>query len=78
MFWMGHDMGFHLVQMPMGTGMIAGMRMIVVGIGLACYGLLPRTPQVATARHLAYTAAEDAPADRRALAPDDRAQRGPG
>lgn len=36
MFWMGRDMSFHLAEMPMDTGMIAGMWMIVVGIGLAC------------------------------------------
>src|SRR5579864_4778095 len=42
MFWMGRTMGFRLVGMPMDTGMLVGMALIIVGIGAAAYGLLPR------------------------------------
>jgi putative MFS transporter len=42
MYWMGRDMGFHLVGMPMDAGMMWGMALIVGGIGLAAFGLLPR------------------------------------
>src|ERR1035438_4856395 len=46
MFWMGRKMGFRLVGMPMDTGMLVGMALIIVGIGAAAYGLLPsRQPQ---------------------------------
>src|SRR3546814_8336263 len=41
MYWMGRDMGFHLAGMPMDTGMMAGMGLIVGGIGMAAWGLLP-------------------------------------
>src|SRR3546814_1825260 len=42
MFWMGRDMGFRIAGMPMDGAMIAGMWMIVAGIGVAAYGLLPK------------------------------------
>lgn len=42
MFWMGRKMGFRLVGMPMGTGMLVGMGLIILGIAAAAYGLLPR------------------------------------
>lgn len=41
MFWMGRMNGFRLVGMPMGTGMLAGMALIVFGVVAAAYGLLP-------------------------------------
>jgi MFS transporter, putative metabolite:H+ symporter len=41
MFWMGRSMGFRLAGMPMDPGMIAGMLLIVAGIFVAAYGLLP-------------------------------------
>lgn len=41
MFWMGKDMGFRLVGMPMDAPMLWGMAAIVVGIGFAAYGLRP-------------------------------------
>ncbi|WP_332818742.1 MFS transporter [Sphingopyxis sp.] len=63
MFWMGRDMGFRMVGMPMDSGMIAGMWMIVVGIGIAAYGLLPRnlSQQMDVSSQLAVSAPEDAP-----------------
>ena len=42
MFWMGRKMGFRLVGMPMDTGMLVGMGLIILGIAAAAYGLLPR------------------------------------
>lgn len=41
MFLMGKDMGYRLAGMPMDTGMLVGMGLIVAGIGVAAYGLLP-------------------------------------
>ena len=63
MYWMGRDMGFHLADMPMDTGMVVGMAMIVIGIAFAGYGLLPRRTQVAVP-HVTYSASEDAPLTR--------------
>jgi putative MFS transporter len=42
MVWMARDMGFMLASMPMDSDMLWGMALIVAGIGLACYGLLPK------------------------------------
>ncbi|HWQ86138.1 MFS transporter [Brevundimonas sp.] len=41
MYWMGRHMGFRLVGMPMDAGMMWGMALIIVGIGLTAFGLLP-------------------------------------
>ncbi|MEO8115723.1 MAG: MFS transporter [Phenylobacterium sp.] len=61
MFLMAKDMGFILAGMPMDTGMLAGMGLIVGGVALASYGLLPD----AAIRHahapVRMTASEDAP-----------------
>src|ERR1700744_324001 len=43
MFLMARDMGYMLAGMPMDTGMLVGMALIVGGTALAGYGLLPRT-----------------------------------
>ncbi|WP_077147937.1 MFS transporter [Sphingopyxis sp. KK2] len=63
MFWMGRDIGFHMVGMPMDPGMIAGMYLIIAGVGVAAYGLLPRnlSEQMAASSRLAVSAPEDAP-----------------
>jgi MFS transporter, putative metabolite:H+ symporter len=42
MFMMARDMGYMLAGMPMDTGMLAGMVLIVVGTVIAGYGLLPK------------------------------------
>ncbi len=47
MFWMARDMGFALAGMPMDAGMLWGMALIVAGIGLAGYGLLPKGADIA-------------------------------
>lgn len=41
-YWMGRDMGFMLAGMAMDAGMMWGMAAIVVGIGLAGFGLIPQ------------------------------------
>lgn len=41
MFWMGRATHFRLAGMPMSTGMLAGMALIVAGVALSAYGLLP-------------------------------------
>jgi putative MFS transporter len=63
MFWMGKDMGFRMAGMPMDTGMIAGMYMIVGGVLVAGWGLLPKrvAEQVVASRHISVAAPEDAP-----------------
>jgi len=61
MFLMARDMGYMLAGMPMDTGMYVGMALIVLGIGAAGYGLLPKT---APPRHGAIATIappEDAP-----------------
>ncbi|PKB25246.1 putative MFS transporter [Novosphingobium kunmingense] len=63
MFWMGRMDGFRLVGMPMDQGMIVGMGLIVLGIAMAAYGLLPRNvgEQIHASRHISVAAPEDAP-----------------
>jgi putative MFS transporter len=43
MYWMGRANGFRLAGMPMDGGMLAGMFLIVAGIVVSIYGLLPAT-----------------------------------
>jgi putative MFS transporter len=63
MFWMGRFNHFRLADMPMDGGMAWGMALIVGGIGVAGYGLLPRRAlRHADAGELLRIAApEDAP-----------------
>ena len=62
MFWMGKDMGFQMAGMPMDNGMIAGMYLIVAGIAVAAWGLLPKNvaAQIEASRHISVAAPEDA------------------
>ena len=62
MFWMARNMGFRLAGMPMDPGMIFGMFLIVGGIGISAYGLLPKNvaAQIAASRHIVVAAPEDA------------------
>ena len=62
MFWMARHMGFHLAGMPMGFGMILGMFLIIIGIILSAYGLLPPdvSNQMAAAHDISVAAPEDA------------------
>ena len=62
MFLMGRDMHFMLVGMPMGWDMIGGMGLIIGGVFVAAYGLLPRdiAAQRAASEGLVIAAPEDA------------------
>jgi putative MFS transporter len=63
MFWMGRMNGFRLAGMPMDPGMTFGMLLIVGGIFVAAYGLLPTRVigQARAAGRIAIQAPEDAP-----------------
>jgi putative MFS transporter len=63
MFLMGKDMGYQLHGMPMGTDMYVGMALIIVGVGVAAYGLLPRDvgKQLAASQDIVVSPPEDAP-----------------
>jgi putative MFS transporter len=62
MFLMGRMNHFMLAGMPMGNDMLAGMGLIVGGVLVAAYGLLPRdvTRHVDAARRIEIAAPEDA------------------
>lgn len=61
MFWMGRTNHFHLAGMPMGTGMLIGMYLIVAGFVAAGYGLMPRRSQRQSASWDEIAPPEDAP-----------------
>ncbi|MFL6843433.1 MAG: MFS transporter [Allosphingosinicella sp.] len=63
MFLMGQDRGYRLYGMPMGTDMYVGMGLIIGGIAVACYGLLPRdvARQLAASQEIVVSPPEDAP-----------------
>lgn len=63
MFAMARGMHYHLAGMPMTSLMIGGMGLILGGLGVAVYGLLPRnlsTHRLSTA-NIVVSAPEDAP-----------------
>jgi MFS transporter, putative metabolite:H+ symporter len=67
MFWMGRHNGFRLADMAMDADMLWGMALIVAGLVVAGYGLLPRKldARLAESAHLlAISAPEDAPLGR--------------
>lgn len=64
MYWMGRHMGFHLVGMPMDAGMIWGMALIIGGVGLTAFGLLPAHQPGATDKVIILAPPEDAPLTR--------------
>jgi putative MFS transporter len=63
---MARSMHYHLAGMPMDTGMIVGMGLIVVGVLVAGYGLLPRNLAAlrAAGEGIIVAAPEDAPLGR--------------
>jgi putative MFS transporter len=63
MFMMGESMGFQLYGMPMGADMYWGMALIIGGVGVAAYGLLPRNvaQQLAASQEIVVSPPEDAP-----------------
>ena len=62
MFLMARNMGYHLAGMPMDTGMIFGMFLIIGGVFVAAWGLLPRNlaAQRAAGETITISAPEDA------------------
>ena len=63
MFLMGREMGYRLYGMPMGNDMVAGMALIVGGVGVAAYGLLPRNASgiLSASQGIVVSPPEDAP-----------------
>jgi putative MFS transporter len=62
MFLMSRSMHYRMAGMPMGTGMVWGMALIVGGVAAALYGLRPKTASAEGARlHERIIAPEDAP-----------------
>ncbi len=63
MFAMGRMTHYHLYGMPMGSEMYAGMAMIILGIAIAAYGLLPKniSDQLSASQEIVVTPPEDAP-----------------
>lgn len=63
MFMMGRHMGFRLAGMPIEWDMIAGMVLIVGGLAVAAYGLLPRNlaGQIEASQGIVVSPPEDAP-----------------
>ncbi|MEO7364928.1 MAG: MFS transporter, partial [Sphingomicrobium sp.] len=66
MFLMGEMTHYRLYGMPMGNDMIAGMGAIVLGVGIAAYGLLPSniSKQLAASQEIVVSPPEDAPLTR--------------
>ena len=63
MFMVARDMNYHLAGMPMDRGMMFGMGLIVCGLVVAAFGLLPVNFRVERPKvqDLAISAPEDAP-----------------
>lgn len=66
MFVHAAHMGYQLVGMPIDGWMILGMILIVVGLGMAVYGLVPKTDPEVRARlaHIRIKALDDVPLGR--------------
>src|SRR4051794_7424584 len=66
MFWMGRHNHFILYGMPIGGDMIAGMGLIVGGIAVSAYGLLPRdvSKLLSASQDIVVSPPEDAPLSR--------------
>lgn len=63
MFWMGRHNHFILNGMPVGWDMVAGMVLIVGGLAVAAYGLLPRDVSrlLSASQEIVVSPPEDAP-----------------
>ncbi|WP_194832818.1 MFS transporter [Nocardia sp. XZ_19_369] len=64
MYWESRHMGYHMADMPMDTSMIAGMVLIVVGLVVTTYGLVPVGAQRDQVANLRVRALDDAPINR--------------
>jgi putative MFS transporter len=63
MYLMGRGMGYRLYGMPMDPDMYVGMALIIGGVAVAAFGLLPRNipRQLAASRGMVVSPPEDAP-----------------
>jgi len=63
MFLMGRMNHFHLYGMPMGIDMYIGMALIIGGVGIAAYGLLPKniSKQLSASQDIVVSPPEEAP-----------------
>ncbi|MFD6156901.1 hypothetical protein, partial [Nocardia sp. NPDC060255] len=61
MFWESRHMGYHMADMPMDAGMIVGMVLIVVGLAVTTYGLIPVGAHRDRVANLRVRALDDAP-----------------
>src|SRR5437868_9538179 len=66
MFWMGRHNHFMLNGMPIGWDMVAGMALIIGGIAIAAYGLLPKDVSrlLSASQEIVVSPPEDAPLSR--------------
>ena len=66
MFITGREMGYRLYGMAMGTDMVAGMGLIIAGLAIAAYGLLPRdiSKLLSASDEIVVSPPEDAPLSR--------------
>ena len=66
MFLMGRMTHFRLYGMPLGGEMYVGMAAIILGVGIAAYGLLPKNmaQQLSASHDIVVTPPEDAPLSR--------------
>jgi MFS transporter, putative metabolite:H+ symporter len=61
-YFEGASSGYRLMDMPMGRGMYAGMILVILGLGAALYGLLPRGLDAPPDTHrIRVRALDDAP-----------------
>ncbi len=60
MYWMGRSMGFDLSGMAMDAGMMWGMAMVVGGVGLTAFGLMPARPDTGNDEPVVIVPPEDA------------------
>ena len=65
MYLMAKDAGYRMAGMPMDAGMLWGMWLIIAGVALAAWGLLPKTPAAATRIIERIAPPEDAPLTRK-------------
>ncbi|GAA5085181.1 MFS transporter [Nocardia iowensis] len=64
MYWESRHMGYHMADMPMDAAMISGMVLIVIGLVVTAYGLVPVGAQRDKVANLQVRALDDAPINR--------------
>ncbi|MEU7146031.1 MFS transporter [Nocardia sp. NPDC046473] len=64
MFWESRHMAYHMADMPLDASMIGGMVLIVVGLAVTTYGLIPVGAHRDRVANLRVRALDDAPINR--------------